>query len=245
MRGVGPNPLWVDEAGFTKQDLFLNVLLPITEVRNTALILISTLVDMWNYLTVLMNLKDPETNENIFNVFQQTLVCDRCMQTERPQDCRHKLHEIPPYKSAAKLDVVKHIYGSDVQLLQRESMGIIGETGGEIFTRRWIKRLMEKEHYDWEKSTGRPPTFVYVGCDPNAQSVQRNETAVVAVVIHGGSYIVSSFLFIYFITHYAQKTHRQFEWNAFFCYVESHSDSNNFHASCTSERIRHNRQNFS
>lgn len=182
----------MDEAGFTKQDLFLNVLLPITEVRNTALILISTLVDVWNYLTVLMNLTDPETNDTIFNVFQQTLVCDRCMQTDRPQDCRHKLHEIPPYKSAEKLDIVKLIYGSDVQLLQRESMGIIGETGGEIFQRKWLKRLVEKERFDWKTSNNASPKFVFVGCDPNAGGA--NETAVVAIVNHDGRNVVSIFI---------------------------------------------------
>ncbi len=114
--------MWVDEGGFMNEDLFLNVIVPILEMLRCVLIITSTLVDMWNYLTELINLKDPATGKFVFNTYQLTLICDRCMKSDNPEDCRHKLYEIPPHKASHKLDLVKLMYGKNIQLLQRESM---------------------------------------------------------------------------------------------------------------------------
>lgn len=187
LRGISPAIMWMEEAAFSKQEMFLNVIVPIMEVQLTALIMISTLVDMFNWMTKLMNAKD-EKGEPICNVLQQTLVCDRCMESKKPQECTHKLHEIPPYKDQRKLSVVRCIMGEHHQLLLRESMGVIGENGDTIFPIKYLKKLKEKETFKWQTSSVQAPTTVYLGCDPNAGG--KNETAMIAMVNHNGMKVV-------------------------------------------------------
>jgi hypothetical protein len=87
----------------------LQVVVPLLEMGDSVLIMISTPVDSFNFYTELMELRDPSTNERILHGYVEELICPKCKETEHPEDCRHYLFKIPPWKSAAKLDIVKQI----------------------------------------------------------------------------------------------------------------------------------------
>lgn len=85
-------------------------MVPLLEMGDSVLIMISTPVDSFNFYTELMELRDPITGERILHSYVEELICPKCKETEHPEDCRHYLFKIPPWKSAAKLDIVKQIY---------------------------------------------------------------------------------------------------------------------------------------
>jgi hypothetical protein len=86
------------------------------------MIMISTPVDSFNFYSILLNLRHPDTGERIFLVFEVELICKRCETKPKPEDCKHKLKYLPPWKSAEKLDIVKMIMKDNVTTLKRESM---------------------------------------------------------------------------------------------------------------------------
>lgn len=188
--------MWVDEGAFMEEALFLNVIVPIMEMMNCVLIITSTLVSMYNYLTELMHLKDPDTGLPIFNVYQQSFICDRCQRGDRPQDCRHRLYEIPPHKSATKKKLISHIYGEkNAMLMARESMGVLIDAKNYSLDPRDIEAVENKDLFDWETTMESPPTHVFIGCDPNAMG--RNKTAYVAMAMVGGAPVVRELHYIY------------------------------------------------
>lgn len=124
LRGQGGDVVYVDEMAYVNPDLFFRIIVPLLEVDTTVLIAISTLVNVWNFFSVLLNLLD-ENGAHVFNVFSQRLVCDRCMGTKTQENCKHNYYAIPPWKSEGKLKIAKLIYGDDIVALKRESLYVV------------------------------------------------------------------------------------------------------------------------
>ena len=186
--------MWVDEAAFMDPELFFNVILPIMEIAVTALIMISTLVSIWNYLCDLMKITFAGSKETVFNVLQQTLVCDRCMEKGRATSCIHKRHELPPFKNAGKATIVQLIYGRRrLELYKREALGIVSEGGGGYIFQSWLDAFREKEYFDWRKTNTPKPKYVFVCVDPNASG--SNHTGVVIFSIIYTEIVVSFFFY--------------------------------------------------
>ena len=162
LRGVGGDVLYLEEAAFMSMDVFFEIVTPLLEMQQTALIAISTPQDATNFYSELFELKDAE-GEDMFNTMRVSLICDACMETEHPERCPHRTHLIPPWKSDAKLKMVKDIYGDQTQLLQRESMGVITEDASSVFP---------QDHVEWvfAQDIGPPPTLLpsvlFCVCDP-------------------------------------------------------------------------------
>lgn len=102
--------------------VFYEVVVPLLEMGNSVLIMISTPVDSFNFFSGLLELRDPDTGSRVFLVYDVELICKRCKMKDRPSDCRHMLKFLPPWKSAEKMDVVKLILKDNANILQRESM---------------------------------------------------------------------------------------------------------------------------
>ena len=49
-------------------------------------------------------------------------------------ECTHNQDLIPPWKSAAKLDMVRALYGDQKDLMERESMGQITSDANSVFS---------------------------------------------------------------------------------------------------------------
>ena len=57
--------------------------------------MISTPVNSFNFYSTLLNLKDPDTGQKMFLVFEIELICDVCKKKESgSEDCKHNLRYI-------------------------------------------------------------------------------------------------------------------------------------------------------
>lgn len=189
LRGQGGNFAYIDEIAYIKPALFYMIIVPLLEVKDTVLVAISTLVDQWNFFSVLMELKDPK-GENVFNVYRQQLVCNRCMNRKNPERCTHNDHMIPPWKSKRQVETARLIFGDDTGALRSESLGLVGSNNGSVFSAASIKNFKSASMYDYTVAKDTPPKFVFVACDPNANGP--DHTALVALVHINGRIVVRS-----------------------------------------------------
>lgn len=102
--------------------VFYEVVVPLWEMGDAVMIMISTPVDSFNFYSALLEMRDPDTGQKVFLVFEVELICRRCMTKDVPENCRHNLKFLPPWKSSEKLDLVKMIMKDQVTILKRESM---------------------------------------------------------------------------------------------------------------------------
>jgi len=163
--------------------VFYEVIVPLLEVENTALICISTPQDSMNFYSEMFTLKTPD-GKPLFNTLEVSLVCAACKASENPERCPHMSDEIPPWKSLAKLDMVKAIYGDKTELLKRESMGVITEDMQSVFREKFVNALFDRPRYTLRKT----PLFVFVACDPNGGG--DSEMGLVSLVVEYNSIVI-------------------------------------------------------
>ena len=161
LRGVGGDVVYMEEAAFMDLSVFYEVIVPLLEVDSTALICISTPVDDLNFYSTMFEMKDAKGDE-LFNTIKVGLICERCQKTDNPEKCTHNFDIIPEWKSKAKFDMVKALYGDNVELLKRESMGSITQDSLSVFKQSYVDRLFSKVGYQ----PNHKPDFVFVTMDP-------------------------------------------------------------------------------
>lgn len=122
MRGVNADVIYCEEAAYMDLSVFYEVVVPLWEMGEAVMIMISTPVDSFNFYSVLLNMRDPDSGKRVFLVFEVELICKRCTNKPKPEDCTHMLKFLPPWKSAEKLNLVKMIMRDNVTILKRESM---------------------------------------------------------------------------------------------------------------------------
>jgi hypothetical protein len=166
LRGVTLNVLYGEETAFMNVNVFLQVMVPLIEMIGAVLIMISTLVNQYNFYTKLMQLKDPATNKPLINSYVCELICSSCKRTRDPTRCRHMLHMIPPWKNPRGFGIVSLLYGANKHLMARESMGAIVADGSTYFTMHDIEFLMNAKRYKYDMRLR--PSVIIVTCDPNA-----------------------------------------------------------------------------
>ena len=101
-------------------DVFFEVVVPLLEMETTALIAISTPLDGLNFYSEMFELKGAD-GKPLFNTLRVGLSCQKCQEEGKAESCSHMKDIIPPWKSAAKFDMVAAIYGDRKDLLARES----------------------------------------------------------------------------------------------------------------------------
>ena len=88
-----------EEAAFIAPEVWTEVVIPLIEVKNTALVAISTPLDSSNFYSTLVTMKD-ERGEPIFHVLEARAACEKCIQTlDDPSKCPHVNLERPQWKS--------------------------------------------------------------------------------------------------------------------------------------------------
>jgi hypothetical protein len=180
--------LYADEAAYMDSSIFRNVIVPIYQRRDTALLMISTLSDNQNYYSELLRMKDEVTGQPLGNVFYQTLGCDVCLErgNEFAASCTHRLSERPPWLDPAKLSSIATLFGKRRDLFLREIQGIVGVNETLYFDTRFVDSLAKREFYD--PSSHPPPRFVHVTIDPNAGGA--SNVAIVAAYRAQGRMVV-------------------------------------------------------
>ena len=162
LRGCGGDVVYMEEAAFMALDVFFEVIVPLLEMETTALIAISTPLDGMNFYSEMFDLKGGD-GQPLFNTLRIGLSCAKCQAAGKAAECTHMNDVIPPWKSAAKFDMVKAIYGDRKDLLARESMGQITSDQASVFSEKLVNRLMERPEYALKN----PAKYIFLGVDPN------------------------------------------------------------------------------
>ena len=176
LRGVGGDVLYLEEAAFLDLQVFYEIVVPLLEMDTTALIAISTPQDKQNFYSEMFELKDAR-GDPFFRTIRVSLVCKACEEAGKGSECTHNQDLIPPWKSAAKLDMVRALYGDQKDLMQRESMGQITSDANSVFNMDMIESMMQMQELDFE------PNFFFTGVDPTGGGA--SYMAVVSVVLSG------------------------------------------------------------
>lgn len=182
--------------------VFYEVIVPLLEVESTALICISTPQDDMNFYSAMFDMKLPN-GDPLFVTLEVSLVCDACKESDHPERCPHMTDEIrkliylfclqfnliltifiAPWKSVAKFDMVKQIYGDQVDLLQRESMGVITQDLQSVFKQKYVDVMFDNNTYKLQKT----PSFVFVACDPNGGG--SSQMGLVSIIIEFNKIII-------------------------------------------------------
>lgn len=115
------------------------------QVKNTALIAISTPLDSSNFYSTLITMKD-DRGESVFEVLEARAACAACIEKlDDPSKCPHVNLERPSWKSKEKQQIVKALYQGNSQVMMRESLGVVTEGSGGVFMKNCIKYLFERE----------------------------------------------------------------------------------------------------
>ena len=185
LRGVGGDILYLEEAAFMSMDVFYEIVTPLLEMQTTSLIAISTPQDSTNFYSELFDMKGAD-QKPLFNTIQVSLVCPKCAAGEHPEACSHRTHLLPPWKSKAKLAMVREIYGDQTDLLQRESLGSITQDSSSVFPEADITRTFNRAKSDIPTLN---PKQIFISCDPTGGGASRM-CLVSFIFIRGAVYIL-------------------------------------------------------
>jgi hypothetical protein len=184
LRGCGGDVVYMEEAAFMALDVFFEVIVPLLEMETTALIAISTPLDGMNFYSEMFELKGGD-GQPLFNQLRIGLSCGKCQAAGKAADCTHMKDIIPPWKSAAKFDMVKAIYGDRKDLLAKESMGQITSDQCSVFPEKLINRMMERPEYRLRNAA----KYVFLGVDPNGGGA--SEMAIVTMTMEMNNIVIT------------------------------------------------------
>ena len=181
--------LIVEEAAYVDLRLFYEVVLPLIEMSNSVMIMISTPVNTFNFFSKLLTLKDPRGNP-MFLTYSVDLVCARCRAGDAPEKCRHLSHMLPRWKSEEKMSLAEMIMqGEEVTTLLRESRGLVIDDETSYFDREDIEELVRRA--PWTPRPDERPRYVVVAIDPNTRSGKSSSNmALFAMTLDGGLFTV-------------------------------------------------------
>lgn len=155
--------------------VFYEVIVPLLEVKDTALICISTPLDSWNFYSQLTEVRD-EKGRRLFNV-------------------RHvQKGARPAWKPDEGLSKMRAIYGKARKaMLETEIYGMIARATGSAFNRRLLTDFFDAA--PCEEPHPINDNCIYVSVDPNggakASNASGSDTAIVSFFFSRGRVVVS------------------------------------------------------
>ena len=191
---VGGDVIYLEEAAFMSIHMFHTVIVPLLELETTALICISTPMGTDNFYSQMFQMKDA-AGKKLFNSIELSLVCDECKAGPNPADCTHMKHLLPRWKSGAKNDMVRQIYGDNTTDMLRESLGMTTEASSSLFDAAWINGFADRSNYVFQSA----PKFVWIACDPNGGGA--SEMGIVSLTMEQNNYVILA------IEHHEIKGH--------------------------------------
>ena len=186
----------VDELAYVSPEFLLETVFPVLEVKDCALLGISTPLDEFNFFSKLLVLKDVN-NDSFFHVVRIGAVCDDCKKLSMDKwfSCNHKIHELPKWKSGPKHIRMKRVYemtGHESMAL-RENAGEVASDYTPAFSRDKVSALFSEENLMAKPfRLVTPPDLIVMSVDPAGGG--RSGTAIVSMFYYAGSWVVSEAL---------------------------------------------------
>lgn len=141
-RGFDADVIFIDESEFVKRDLWLNTILPLHLQEKTSILAATTPQDNTSYNSFLISLKDPETNEHIFNVVNLFEVCIKCRAGDKPWQCTHQPDRISGSKTRKSRDITKLFYSDgDGEIGGRELYGVGNKNTNNLLLTRLVQQF--------------------------------------------------------------------------------------------------------
>lgn len=184
LKGVGGSVVILEEAAYCDLQLIREVVVPLLAMETSVLLCISTLLESTNHYSRFFQMKKPG-GEPLFNCIQFSLVCSECMKTDHPERCTHKLHELPRWLSAAKIEVIREMLNDDPAMFLRESMGISADATTRAFREEKLLFLENTPKRGPPSNVG----TIFVSIDPAGGG---NSAFAICSLLHiGGGMMVS------------------------------------------------------
>jgi len=143
--------------------VFYEVVVPLMELDETALICISTIKDGDNFYSKLLNLKDASTGKDFFKKYTFVLGCAKCRAAGKASECTHNMHDLPPWQSGRKHARIREMMADQKELLEQETMGIMQNKNKRAFAPEVVNRLLENPRFEAVVH----PKEIFLCIDPN------------------------------------------------------------------------------
>lgn len=187
IRGHNPRVIFVDEFQFTLPDFWTQHVFPLLSVENRILIAASTPGLAGSFMAAkTQEYKNAPQAYPAIRVLDFSLVCNAHRESNRPLECRCKLHLLPPWKSPASLKEKMLEYGDAKSAdFVQEVLGEPVSCGKTIFDPRLIKACFEKTHEIGNNIQG---DVIYVAIDPSGGG--ESELAITSILYMGDSRVL-------------------------------------------------------
>lgn len=167
----------IDEGAYISEDLFNETVRALTNMKDTGLIIISTPLGPTNFLSLLVNMTNPD-GSTFFNVIQTTTICEACAKLPTMAErsaCDHCW--LPKWKDKGKQTrnaAVGRMLGT-VDMTAREDCGVIVDVStNSCFDSKHVNELFDLSDPKRKHCTAVSPKRIYVACDPNAFGESRS-----------------------------------------------------------------------
>lgn len=132
---MGAKIVVLEEASRLDRQVFEEVVIPLLGVKDTAVLAISTPLDAGNFYSQMLDLKQADGVTPLFNVLRINLICEECSKLDLKDQiaCPHKQHEIPPWKSSGRQQLVKTLLESNPEMYKREQLGMVTTKNNSAF----------------------------------------------------------------------------------------------------------------
>lgn len=146
---------------------FYETVAPLTIVKETSLLAISTLTSEINFYTRLMKQRDPATGLPMFVTKSIKLACDKCIDEGKSHECVHMMHLVPRWQASEKHLRLKTIMQDRPDLIQSELSGLAFDSLQQVFRVKDIEAM-----FDQEAPSTQMNEVLYVFVDPAAGGPQ-------------------------------------------------------------------------
>jgi hypothetical protein len=152
----------IDEAAHVNPDLFFKVILPILQMKNTALFALSSPEGSQNYFSKLINLK--VNGQPFFRICDCQMICEDCRKLDRDKQiqCNH-VKQTAHWLSSKKGERLKLLYAADPATAMKELAGIIEDDYLPCFPKDLIAAMFAMPPVVTQST----PNFVFVTVDPS------------------------------------------------------------------------------
>ncbi|KAK3261901.1 hypothetical protein CYMTET_29223 [Cymbomonas tetramitiformis] len=157
LKGVGAKVIILEEASRLDEAVFTEVIVPLLNVRDTALLAISTPLDENNFYSTLLRMKEPNSDEPMFYVLEVTLICPTCAERGVKDVCEHRRELLPPWKSDHRREeMTRMLFESQPQMYMQEQLGIPSGADACCYDRESLARFAKRVRYQVDTSTINP-----------------------------------------------------------------------------------------
>jgi hypothetical protein len=187
-KGTGGDVIILEEAAYCDPGFFYETVAPLLIVGRSCMLAISTLTSEINFYTRLMRIKDPATDEPVFQTFQIELVCKPCKDAGKAAECQHMLHLVPRWQSSQKHEKMKLVMQDRPDLIQSELAGVAFDSLQQAFRAEDVDEMFKIKAFEavhMEK--------IYIFIDPAAGGPQSDYCIMTMTRIQGVATVSTHF----------------------------------------------------